>query len=145
MQIFRLSKFSFRILYTSKFYRNLIKCLKWRVIEGGKVGLPTTSAYFSRVSPEGGFMGYAGGLKSEVPVPCRVCASRRKEETGFIKWLQMKFSPIHQCPTISHLHFVSNYGILNCNQWMNYRLFQKCFSGPSRSCKNLPCCLGLHL
>jgi hypothetical protein len=56
-----------------------------------------------------GFMGYAGGLKSEVQVKCHVCGGRRKEETGFIKWLQMKFSPIHQCPTIFHLHFVSNY------------------------------------
>jgi hypothetical protein len=56
------------------------------------------------VSDMRGFMGYAGGLKSEVKLSCSVCADRRKEEAGFIKWLQMKFSPIHQCPTISHLH-----------------------------------------
>jgi hypothetical protein len=65
-------------------------------------------------------MGFGG------EVSWHVYRRRTKEETGFIKWLQMKFSSIHQCPTIFHFHFVSKYGIRSLSRWKNYKVFLNC-------------------
>jgi len=45
----------------------------------------------------------------------------------------MKFSSIHQCPTVSHIPFVSKYGIQSSGQWMTYKVFQNCFDMKERA------------
>ena len=39
----------------------------------------------------------------------------------------MKFSSIHQCLNIFHIHVVSKYGIRSFGQWVTYKVFRNCF------------------